>query len=47
VQKDVKPASRSMWKSLKAKTSSNNKREWKGKPYLPDLQTLNPQMSIN
>ena len=47
VQKDVKSASRSVWKSLKAKTSSNNKGEWKRKPYLPDLQTLNPQISIN
>lgn len=29
VQKDVKSASRSMWKSLKAKTSSKNKGKWK------------------
>jgi len=31
VQKDVKSANRSVWKSLKAKTSSNNKGEWKKK----------------
>jgi hypothetical protein len=47
VQKDVKSASRSVWKSLKAKTSSNNKGEWKKKPYLTDLQILSHQISIN
>lgn len=47
MQTDVKPARKNVWKSLKVKTSSNNKGEWKKKLYLPDLQTLNPQISIN
>ena len=47
MQTDVKPTRKSVWKSLKEKTSSNNKEEWKRKPYLPDLQILIPQISIN